>query len=150
MGEEEDLKRAPLLSCATWTSNLHNTRERASESLGRRAKSMFVSGLRGGKTCKGTTGPLKKTTKALSLSCKPVVQGVRTSAARTPRVNRSSRQKISVGAVRNQTAMSVQLSQDELKKQAAWKAVEYVKSGIGELLANGTLTDIVGVPTSVA
>jgi len=164
---EEDLKRAPLLSCATWTSNLHNTRERASESLGRRAKSMFVSGLRGGKTCKGTTGPLKKTTKALSLSCKPVVQGVRTSAARTPRVNRSSRQKISAGAVRNQTAMSVQLSQDELKKQAAWKAVEYVKSGmkvglgtgstaafavarIGELLANGTLTDIVGVPTSVA
>ena len=63
--------------------------------------------------------------------------------------------------------MSVQLSQDELKKQAAWKAVEYVKSGmrvglgtgstaafavarVGELLSNGTLTDIVCVPTSVA
>ena len=71
------------------------------------------------------------------------------------------------GASRNQTAMSVQLSQDELKKQAAWKAVEYVKSGmrvglgtgstaafavarVGELLSNGTLTDIVCVPTSVA
>lgn len=63
--------------------------------------------------------------------------------------------------------MSVKLSQDELKKQAAWKAVEYVESGmkvglgtgstaafavarIGELLANGTLTDIVAVPTSIA
>ncbi|QDZ18560.1 ribose 5-phosphate isomerase A [Chloropicon primus] len=61
--------------------------------------------------------------------------------------------------------MSAQLSQDELKKQAAWKAVEYVKSGmkvglgtgstaafaverIGELLANGTLKDIICVPTS--
>jgi len=59
------------------------------------------------------------------------------------------------------------LSQDELKKQAAWKAVEYVKSGmkvglgtgstaafavarIGELMASGELTDIVAVPTSVA
>ena len=58
------------------------------------------------------------------------------------------------------------LSQDELKKQAAWKAVEYVKSGmvvglgtgstaafavdrIGELLKSGELKDIVGVPTSV-
>lgn len=60
----------------------------------------------------------------------------------------------------------VKISQDELKKQAAWKAVEYVKSGmvlglgtgstaafavdrIGELLKDGTLTDIVGVPTSI-
>lgn len=60
----------------------------------------------------------------------------------------------------------VQLSQDELKKQAAWKAVEYVKSGmvlglgtgstaafavdrIGQLLKDGTLTDIIGVPTSI-
>lgn len=59
-----------------------------------------------------------------------------------------------------------QLTQDELKKEAAWKAVEYVKSGmvlglgtgstaafavarIGELMKEGTLTDIVGVPTSI-
>ena len=59
-----------------------------------------------------------------------------------------------------------QLSQDELKKQAAWKAVEYVKSGmvvglgtgstaafavdrIGQLLKDGQLKDIVGVPTSI-
>ncbi|KAG0467773.1 hypothetical protein HPP92_017101 [Vanilla planifolia] len=57
------------------------------------------------------------------------------------------------------------LSQDDLKKLAALKAVEYVKSGmvlglgtgstaafvvteIGELLASGKLQDIVGVPTS--
>lgn len=60
----------------------------------------------------------------------------------------------------------VKLSQDELKKQAAWKAVEYVKSGmklglgtgstaafavdkIGQLLKDGELKDIVGVPTSI-
>eukprot|EP00898_Chlorokybus_atmophyticus_P004554 jgi/Chlat1/509/Chrsp103S01106 len=60
---------------------------------------------------------------------------------------------------------AVQLSQDELKKQAADKAVEYVKSGmvvglgtgstaafavdkIGKLLKSGELKDIVGVPTS--
>jgi ribose 5-phosphate isomerase A len=59
-----------------------------------------------------------------------------------------------------------QLSQDELKKQAAWKAVDYVKSGmvvglgtgstaafavdrIGQLLKEGKLTNIVGVPTSI-
>ena len=59
-----------------------------------------------------------------------------------------------------------QMDQDELKKQAAWKAVEYVKSGmvvglgtgstaafavdrIGSLLSSGELKDIVGVPTSV-
>mmetsp|Transcript_6009 Transcript_6009/g.10850 ORF Transcript_6009/g.10850 Transcript_6009/m.10850 type:complete len:239 (-) Transcript_6009:103-819(-) len=58
-------------------------------------------------------------------------------------------------------------SQDELKKEAAWKAVEYIKSGmvvglgtgstaafavdrIGDLLASGELTDIVAVPTSIA
>jgi ribose 5-phosphate isomerase A len=57
-------------------------------------------------------------------------------------------------------------SQEELKKQAAWKAVEYVKSGmvvglgtgstaafavdrIGSLLKSGELTDIVAVPTSI-
>ena len=59
------------------------------------------------------------------------------------------------------------LSQDELKKLAAHKAVEYVKSGmvvglgtgstaafavarIGELLKSGELKNIVGVPTSIA
>ena len=58
------------------------------------------------------------------------------------------------------------LSQDELKQQAAFKAVEYVKSGtaiglgtgstaafavarIGELLKEGKLKDIVAVPTSI-
>jgi ribose 5-phosphate isomerase A len=63
-------------------------------------------------------------------------------------------------------AADVKLSQDELKKQAAWKAVDYVKSGmklglgtgstaafavdrIGQLLKEGKLTDIVGVPTSI-
>mmetsp|Transcript_1581 Transcript_1581/g.4690 ORF Transcript_1581/g.4690 Transcript_1581/m.4690 type:complete len:284 (+) Transcript_1581:100-951(+) len=57
------------------------------------------------------------------------------------------------------------LSQDELKQQAAWKAVEYVSSGmvlglgtgstaayavdrIGDLLESGELKDIIGVPTS--
>lgn len=57
------------------------------------------------------------------------------------------------------------MTQDDLKKLAADKAVEYVKSGmvlglgtgstaafvvskLGELLATGQLTDIVGVPTS--
>ena len=57
--------------------------------------------------------------------------------------------------------------QDELKQQAAWRAVEYVKSGmklglgtgstaafavdrIGDLLKKGELTDIVAVPTSIA
>mmetsp|Transcript_3001 Transcript_3001/g.7924 ORF Transcript_3001/g.7924 Transcript_3001/m.7924 type:complete len:240 (+) Transcript_3001:246-965(+) len=58
-------------------------------------------------------------------------------------------------------------TQDELKKEAAWRAVEYVKSGmvvglgtgstaayavdrLGDLLASGELTGVVGVPTSVA
>jgi hypothetical protein len=61
---------------------------------------------------------------------------------------------------------AVKLSQDELKKQAAYKAVDYVKSGmvlglgtgstaafavdrIGDLLADGTLKDIIAVPTSI-
>ena len=56
--------------------------------------------------------------------------------------------------------------QDELKQQAAWKAVEYVQSGmvlglgtgstaafavdrIGQLLKSGDLKDIVAVPTSI-
>uniref|UniRef100_A0A7N0TQ87 ribose-5-phosphate isomerase n=1 Tax=Kalanchoe fedtschenkoi TaxID=63787 RepID=A0A7N0TQ87_KALFE len=60
---------------------------------------------------------------------------------------------------------SASLTQDQLKKLAADKAVEYVKSGmvlglgtgstaafvvskIGELLKSGELTDIVGIPTS--
>ncbi|KAJ7978099.1 Ribose 5-phosphate isomerase A [Quillaja saponaria] len=72
--------------------------------------------------------------------------------------------------LRNNTprAVSVKaltLTQDDLKKLAADKAVEYVKSGmvlglgtgstaafvvskLGELLKSGQLTDIVGVPTS--
>ncbi|XP_024397860.1 probable ribose-5-phosphate isomerase 3, chloroplastic [Physcomitrium patens] len=62
-------------------------------------------------------------------------------------------------------SQGTKLTQDELKKIAAEKAVEYVKSGmvlglgtgstaafavakIGELLKEGKLTDIVGVPTS--
>lgn len=61
---------------------------------------------------------------------------------------------------------AVKLSQDELKKAAAYKAVEYVKSGmklglgtgstaafavdrIGDLLASGELKDIIAVPTSI-
>ena len=59
------------------------------------------------------------------------------------------------------------LSQDELKQQAAWQAVDYVKSGmkvglgtgstaafavarIGDLLKKGDLADIIAIPTSVA
>jgi hypothetical protein len=58
------------------------------------------------------------------------------------------------------------LSQDELKQQAAWKAVEYVESNtaiglgtgstaafavarIGQLLKEGKLKNIVAVPTSI-
>lgn len=64
------------------------------------------------------------------------------------------------------STLTVALSQDELKKQAAHKAVEYARSGmvlglgtgsttafaidrIGELLKKGELKDIVGVPTSI-
>lgn len=56
--------------------------------------------------------------------------------------------------------------QDELKQKAAWKAVEYVSSGmklglgtgstaafaverVGDLLAKGELKDIIAVPTSI-
>ena len=70
------------------------------------------------------------------------------------------------GAVRMAKALTVALSQDELKKQAAHKAVEYAESGmvlglgtgsttafaidrIGELMKKGELKDIVGVPTSI-
>ncbi|KAI3427968.1 hypothetical protein D9Q98_006358 [Chlorella vulgaris] len=75
-----------------------------------------------------------------------------------------ARKPVAVRATR--VASMAQLSQDELKQQAAWKAVDYVKSGmvvglgtgstaafavdrIGDLLASGELKDIVGVPTSV-
>lgn len=73
-----------------------------------------------------------------------------------------------VSRSRNVRAMAAtaQVSQDELKKQAAWKAVEYVKSGmvvglgtgstaafavdrIGQLMKEGKLENIIGVPTSV-
>ena len=70
------------------------------------------------------------------------------------------------GAVRTTKTSTMALSQDELKKQAAHRAVEYVKSGmvlglgtgsttafaidrIGELMEKGELKDIVGVPTSI-
>lgn len=70
------------------------------------------------------------------------------------------------GAVRMAKTLTVALSQDELKKQAAHKAVEYAESGmvlglgtgsttafaidrIGELMKKGELKDIVGVPTSI-
>ena len=66
--------------------------------------------------------------------------------------------KFSVRA-RRMNVTNAQLSQDELKQQAAWKAVEYVKSGmvvglgtgstaafavdrIGSLLKSGELKDI--------
>ena len=71
-----------------------------------------------------------------------------------------------LGAVRMAKVSTVALSQDELKKQAAHRAVEYAKSGmvlglgtgsttafaidrIGELMKEGKLKDIVGVPTSI-
>lgn len=66
----------------------------------------------------------------------------------------------------NVQCAAMALSQDELKKQAAWKAVDYCKSGmviglgtgstaafavdrVGELMKAGELTDIVAVPTSI-
>ena len=81
---------------------------------------------------------------------------------------RSSRLASAFPSSRRCVAMAAtKLSQDELKKQAAWQAVDYVKSGmklglgtgstaafavarIGELLASGELKDIVAVPTSIA
>lgn len=76
----------------------------------------------------------------------------------------SSRRPASVRAMASAAAPA--LSQDELKQQAAFKAVEYVKSGmkvglgtgstaafavarIGALLKSGELKDLVCVPTSV-
>lgn len=73
--------------------------------------------------------------------------------------------RATTGARRSMSVRAAAQSQDELKKQAAWKAVEYVKSGmvvglgtgstaafavdrIGELLKSGELQNIVGVPTS--
>jgi len=73
--------------------------------------------------------------------------------------------KVATSSKRRSTIMAA-LSQDELKRQAAWKAVDYVKSNmvvglgtgstaafavdrIGELLKNGTLKNIIGVPTSI-
>lgn len=70
------------------------------------------------------------------------------------------------GARRASALKVAALSQDELKQQAAFKAVEYVKSGqavglgtgstaafavarIGQLLNEGKLKDIVAVPTSI-
>ena len=84
--------------------------------------------------------------------------GVRLQCRAAPRTVVLSRRGMAVNAA---------LSQDELKKLAAHKAVEYVKSGmvvglgtgstaafavarIGELLKSGELKNIIGVPTSVA
>ena len=67
---------------------------------------------------------------------------------------------------RKSTVAVKALSQDELKQQAAWKAVEYVESNtaiglgtgstaafavarIGQLLKEGKLENIVAVPTSI-
>jgi len=69
------------------------------------------------------------------------------------------------GLSRKDLVATAATNQEELKKMAAEKAVEYVKSGmvvglgtgstasyavqrIGELMKKGELTDIVGVPTS--
>lgn len=68
-------------------------------------------------------------------------------------------------SVGDQTTIGIE-RQDELKKEAAWKAVEYVKSDmvvglgtgstaafavdrIGQLLKEGKLKNIIGVPTSI-
>ena len=84
---------------------------------------------------------------------------------RSPAPFRSIRGPGAVRMAKNST-LTVALSQDELKKQAAHKAVEYAKSGmvlglgtgsttafaidrIGELMKKGELKDIVGVPTSI-
>ncbi|VFQ84393.1 unnamed protein product [Cuscuta campestris] len=70
-----------------------------------------------------------------------------------------------VAPVASSSLSTVMLTQDELKKLAAYKAVEYVESGmviglgtgstakhavdrIGELLNQGKLKNIVGIPTS--
>lgn len=80
-------------------------------------------------------------------------------------VDSSSSSRSSIGLCTPRAQVSKTLTQDELKKIAADKAVEYVQSGmvlglgtgstaafavakIGELLKEGTLKDIIGVPTS--
>lgn len=94
------------------------------------------------------------------LACKPVTSRATFNQLRKPFTSRPQR------AMSTRFSPTAQLSQDELKKQAAWKAVEYVKSGmvlglgtgstaafavdrIGQLLKEGELKDIVGVPTSI-
>lgn len=84
---------------------------------------------------------------------------------RSPAPFRSIRGPGAVRMAKNST-LTVALSQDELKKQAAHRAVQYAKSGmvlglgtgsttafaidrIGELMKKGELKDIVGVPTSI-
>lgn len=74
-------------------------------------------------------------------------------------------QPLVVAPVPSSSISTVMLTQDELKKLAAYKAVEYVESGmvvglgtgstakhavdrIGELLRQGKLKNIVGIPTS--
>ncbi|CAA7388071.1 unnamed protein product [Spirodela intermedia] len=91
-----------------------------------------------------------------TLSLLPPSTSLRSSSSSAPPARRSL-------VVRAQSAPV--LTQDELKKQAASKAVEFVSSGmvlglgtgstaafvvaeIGDLLASGKLGDIVGVPTS--
>lgn len=80
--------------------------------------------------------------------------------------NRAFSSGARVSRARATMATQAALSQDELKKQAAWKAVDYVKSGmvvglgtgstaafavdrIGQLMKEGKLTNIIGVPTSI-
>ncbi|XP_059652724.1 probable ribose-5-phosphate isomerase 3, chloroplastic [Cornus florida] len=86
---------------------------------------------------------------------------------RTPSLNLRTttyRRPLSIKSLSSPSPSPV-LSQDDLKKLAADKAVEYVRSGmvlglgtgstaafvvakLGQLLSSGQLTDIVGVPTS--
>ncbi|GAX79899.1 hypothetical protein CEUSTIGMA_g7339.t1 [Chlamydomonas eustigma] len=78
----------------------------------------------------------------------------------------NSKVAISRPCSRRSVVTMASLSQDELKKQAAWKAVEYVSSNmvvglgtgstaafavdrIGQLMKEGKLTNIIGVPTSI-
>mmetsp|Transcript_14212 Transcript_14212/g.35963 ORF Transcript_14212/g.35963 Transcript_14212/m.35963 type:complete len:319 (-) Transcript_14212:773-1729(-) len=93
-----------------------------------------------------------------------VVAG-RRGGIRATRTDHATRCEARRGTGSGSVAMAAQVSQEELKKQAAWKAVEYVKSGmklglgtgstaayaverIGQLLKDGSLRKIVGVPTS--
>lgn len=87
---------------------------------------------------------------------RPSIMTAKRKRSNSAHVNRRSASK----------TVTAKLSQDELKKEAAWKAVDYVKSGmvlglgtgstaafavdrIGQLMKEGSLADIVGVPTSV-